>query len=127
MSKKTFKDLLKIAAHLRSDKGCPWDRKQTIKSMLEHLREEADEVAEAINLTDHENLKEELGDLLFQIIMISQIAKEEKLFTMEEVIDDIYEKIYSRHTWVFGKDKVSSPEEAVKKWKKNKVKEKGKR
>ena len=124
MAKKNFKDLLILAEKLRSDSGCPWDRKQTIASMLEHLEEEAHEVKQAIENADHKNLREELGDLLFQIIMISQIAKEQDYFNMDDVIEEIDEKIRRRHTWVFGKDKAKTPEEAVEMWKRNKLKEK---
>ncbi len=121
---KKFEDLLNLAQKLRSKTGCPWDRKQTILSMIEHLLEEAKEVKQAIQKKDHKNLSEELGDVLFQIIMISQIAKEEKLFTMSDVIRKIDKKNRSRHTWVFGKDKAKTPEEAVAMWLKNKEKEK---
>lgn len=119
-----FDDVVKIAALLRSQKGCPWDRQQTIKSMLEHFAEEAEEVKDAIEKGDHENLKEELGDLLFNIVMISQIAKEQKLFNMDSVMTDIVKKIKTRHTWVFGKDKAKTPEEALILWQRNKAKEK---
>lgn len=124
MSKKTFQDLLELAAKLRSDTGCPWDRKQTIASMLKHTEEEVQEVREAIENGDHDNLKEELGDVLFQLVMISQIAKEHGYFDMDGVIAGISEKIISRHTWVFGDDKASTPEEALEMWRKNKEIEK---
>jgi tetrapyrrole methylase family protein / MazG family protein len=124
MKKRTFKDILLLAEKLRSKTGCPWDRKQTIESMLKHLIEEAEEVKQAIHKKDHVNLQEELGDLLFQIVMIAQIAKENKKFDMEKVLQNIYKKIVSRHTWVFGKDKAKTPEEAVEMWLKNKQKEK---
>ncbi|MFA5820981.1 MAG: MazG nucleotide pyrophosphohydrolase domain-containing protein [Candidatus Gracilibacteria bacterium] len=123
-TKKTFSDLTRLAAKLRSPTGCPWDRKQTVKSMLEHLKEEADEVCDAIDKGDHPNLQEELGDLLFQIVMIAQIAKEKKLFDISNVTDGIAQKIVCRHTWVFGKEKAKTPEEAVKMWNLNKAKEK---
>ena len=123
-SKKTFSDLTSLAAKLRSPTGCPWDRKQTVKSMLEHLKEEADEVCDAIDKGDHPNLQEELGDLLFQIVMIAQIAKEKKLFDISDVTDCIAKKIVSRHTWVFGKEKAKTPEEAVRMWNENKAREK---
>ncbi len=124
---KNFKKLCDLAAKLRSDTGCPWDRAQTISSMLECIKEEADEVCQAIQNGDHENLKEELGDVLFQVVMIAQIAKEHGYFEMEDVIAVISEKIISRHTWVFGKDKAATPEEAIAIWKKNKEKEKMKK
>ena len=124
MPQNSFSNLLLLAEKLRSPKGCPWDRKQTIASMLEHLEEESHEVKQAIENGDHENLKEELGDLLFTMIMIAQIAKEQNYFTMDEVLRDIDKKIRSRHTWVFGKDKAKTPEEALEMWKKNKKREK---
>ncbi len=124
--KKTLKDLEILAEKLRSETGCPWDRKQTIHSMLEYVDEEIHEVKEAIENGDHENLKEELGDVIFQLVMIAQIAREQGYFEMDDVIEMIDKKIRSRHTWVFGKDKALTPEEAVKKWKENKKKEKSK-
>lgn len=123
-SKKTVQSLLKLAAKLRSETGCPWDRKQTILSMLKCIEEETQEVKEAIENGDHENLKEELGDVLFQIVMIAQIAKEHKYFDFDDVVKGIYDKVYSRHTWVFGKDKANTPEEALELWARNKAKEK---
>lgn len=120
MKKKTFADLCKLAKKLRSPTGCPWDREQTILSMLKCVENEAKEVCDAIENGDHENLKEELGDVLFQIIMIAQIASEHGYFNIDEVVSGISSKIISRHTWVFGKDKAKTPEEAIAMWKKNK-------
>jgi len=124
MAKRTLKDLKFLTQKLRSETGCPWDRKQTIESMLKCILDETQEVKEAIEKKDYKNLKEELGDVLFQIAMIAQIAKEEKHFDMDGVVEDIYKKIVSRHTWVFGKDKAHTPEEAIAKWQENKKKEK---
>ncbi|MFH1284534.1 MAG: MazG nucleotide pyrophosphohydrolase domain-containing protein [Candidatus Peregrinibacteria bacterium] len=126
MAKKTLHDLQILAEKLRSDTGCPWDRKQTIVSMLKYIKDEVEEVSQAIENGDHENLKEELGDVLFQIVMIAQIAREHGYFDMDGVVEGIYKKIRSRHTWVFGKDKARTPEEAVEKWKENKKREKNK-
>lgn len=123
MSKKTFQDLCDLAAKLRSDTGCPWDRKQTIESMLKHTDEEVHEMRQAVENGDYPNLQEELGDVLFQLVMISQIAKEDGHFNMDDVIAGISEKIISRHTWVFGEDKASTPEEALEMWRRNKEKE----
>jgi uncharacterized protein YabN with tetrapyrrole methylase and pyrophosphatase domain len=125
MSKKIdFQDLCKLAAMLRSDKGCPWDKAQTITTMLKCIKDETEEVCQAIEKGDHANLQEELGDVLFQVAMIAQIAKENKYFKIEDVLKDIDHKIRSRHTWVFGKDKAKTPEEAIAMWKKNKEIEK---
>jgi tetrapyrrole methylase family protein / MazG family protein len=115
-----FKKLKELAAFLRGPEGCPWDKKQTIKSMLKNISDEAKEVEDAINNEDHENLKEELGDLLFNVIMIAQIAEEEGHFTISEVLSDIEKKILTRHSWVFGEDKAKTPEEAIELWNKNK-------
>lgn len=120
MRKITFQSVCKLAAKLRSNNGCPWDRAQTISTMLKCIKEEAEEVCQAIENGDHENLKEELGDVLFQVVMIAQIAKEHKYFTIDEVLKEIDNKIRSRHTWVFGKDKANTPEEAIAMWKRNK-------
>ena len=122
--KTSFQKLIDIARKLRSETGCPWDRAQTIESLLEGVEEEAEEVGEAIKNGDYSNLQEELGDLLFNIILISQIASERGLFDMKDVMDDIAEKLIRRHSWVFGKDKAKTPEEALEKWKKAKKKEK---
>ena len=124
--KKTFKDICKLAEKLRSGTGCPLDRAQTIETMLDCLKSETSEVEEAVLKKDYGNLQEELGDVLFQIVMIAQIAKEQKHFKMDDVIKDIDKKIRSRHTWVFGKDKAKTPEEAVAMWHRNKAGEKKK-
>ncbi len=125
--KKDFKYLVSLAEKLRSDTGCPWDRKQTIAGMLKHIDDEVSEVRIAVENGDYENLKEELGDVLFQIVMISQIAKERGYFDVDEVLEGIADKIVSRHTWVFGKDKAKTPEEALEMWQKNKEVEKAKK
>ena len=121
--KKDLKALIELAQKLRSDTGCPWDREQTIASMLKCVEDESHEVRQAIENGDHDNLREELGDLLFQIIMIAQIAEEQEYFNMDQVMSGIYDKILSRHTWVFGNDKATTPEEALALWKQNKSKE----
>jgi tetrapyrrole methylase family protein/MazG family protein len=121
---KKFKELAEIAALLRSPEGCPWDREQTIASMYKHLESESAEVLQAIEKGDMQNLQEELGDLLFLILMIAEIAREDQHFDLEQVLGGIIDKVKRRHTWVFGDDKVSSAQEAVELWKKNKAKEK---
>lgn len=121
---KEFQKLVDLAARLRSKNGCPWDKKQTIDSMLEHFLEEAREVKAAMKKHDHKNLCEELGDLIFTMIMIAQIAKEKKKFNINNVLRDIYKKIRRRHTWVFSKHKVRSAEHALKMWRANKRREK---
>lgn len=88
--------------------------------MAENIKEEAEEIQEAFEKRDWKNLKEELGDALFNIVLTAQIAEEEGKFTMKEILEDIDKKIRSRHTWVFGKDKAKTPEEALEMWRRNK-------
>lgn len=80
----SYEELVGIIAELRSDHGCPWDKAQTHESMISCLRNECEEVVEAIEQKDPENLCEELGDVLLQVLLHAQIAKEEGLFTMDE-------------------------------------------
>lgn len=114
--------LLKLAKTLR--KECPWDKKQKMKNIPPMLIEETQEILEAIEKKDWENLKEEIGDVLFNLCLLIRMAEEKKHFSAKEVIDAIEEKIIARHTWVFGKDKASTPEEALKLWQKNKQRKK---
>lgn len=119
-----FQKLLEIVAQLRAEGGCPWDRKQTIGSLLPKLIEEAQEVKEAVEKKDSENLEEELGDVLLNILMISEIAQEDGKFTIDSILEKITKKVVSRHTWVFGTDKAETAEEALAIWAKNKRSEK---
>lgn len=119
-----FKHLLEIAARLRSEDGCPWDRKQTLLSLTKCIRDESQELIEAIEKNDPKNTKEEIGDVLFTLILMTQIASEEKQFNMGDVLEASAEKLIARHTWVFGTDQANTPEEALELWMKNKAKEK---
>ena len=109
---KKFDKFLELLEKLRSNNGCPWDRKQTIKSLRSDLLSEAEEVVEAIERGDYENLKEEIGDLLWAAALITQIAKEKKLFDMNDVLEAVNEKIVRRHPHVFGGKKAKNAEEA---------------
>jgi len=120
----TYEELLNIIAELRSDHGCPWDRAQTHESMIKCLREECEEVVEAIQNKDDENLCEELGDVLLQVLMHSQIAAEENRFTMEDVVNMLAEKLVRRHPHVFGDQKALTPEEGLASWEAVKKQEK---
>jgi len=94
--------LFKIISELRDPiSGCEWTKSQTSKTLLPFIIEEAKEVLEAFKKDDNENLKEELGDLLLQIILQSKIAEENKLFSFNEVIDNLCEKLIRRHPYVF--------------------------
>ena len=109
---------------LRSPKGCKWDRAQTHESLIKNLREESQEVINAIQNKDDENLCEELGDLLLQVLFHASIAQEQKRFTLAQVINGLNKKLIRRHPHVFGKKKASTPEEALAMWKAAKAKEK---
>ena len=123
----TFDDLIGIIAELRSDHGCPWDKEQTFESLKKCLADEAQEVFEAVDNKDMENLCEELGDVLLQVVLYSQIAKEAGAFTIDDVIDGISKKMVRRHPHVFGDIEVNSPEEALALWKELKLQEKAKK
>jgi tetrapyrrole methylase family protein / MazG family protein len=109
-----FLKLVQLMETLRSEKGCAWDRKQTTKAFKTFLLEEVYEVIEAIDNDDHKALKEELGDLLFHIVFISQICKEQGLFNIDDVVKFVYEKMYNRHPHVFLNVPLDKPIE--KKW-----------
>ena len=123
----TFDDLIGIIAELRSDHGCPWDKEQTFESLKKCLADEAQEVFEAVDNKDMENLCEELGDVLLQVVLYSQIAKEAGAFTIDDVIDGISKKMVRRHPHVFGDIEVNSPEEALALWKEIKLQDKAKK
>ncbi len=120
----TFRDFVGIVAELRSDHGCPWDREQTFETLKEYLASETQEVFEAVDNRDMENLCEELGDVLLQVVLNSQIAAEQGLFTIDDVIDGISRKMIRRHPHVFGDVKVSTPEESLALWNEIKKREK---
>ena len=123
----TFDDLVGIIAKLRSPEGCPWDREQTFESLKKCLSDETQEVFQAIDNDDMENLCEELGDVLLQVILNSQIAKEEGRFTIADVIDGLCRKMVRRHPHVFGGVKVNSVEEGTALWNQIKMQEKAKK
>jgi len=124
---KEFDKLVEIMATLRSENGCPWDRKQTLETLKSFLIEEAYETIDAIDEKDFDKLKEELGDLLLQIIFQSRIAEECGNFSIEDVIKTINEKMIRRHPHVFGNDKVNSTDEVLENWEKIKAKEREKK
>ncbi len=122
--KYSFEDLVKIMEKLRSPEGCPWDRKQTHESLLPYLLEETYEVIDAVKKDSDEELKEELGDLLLQVIFHSQIAKERGAFDIENVVDSISKKLIHRHPHVFGKrEDIKTAEDVNREWEKLKEKE----
>ncbi|EOU2464607.1 nucleoside triphosphate pyrophosphohydrolase [Vibrio navarrensis] len=120
-----IEQLEQIMAKLRDpENGCPWDRKQTFDSVVPHTIEETYEVVDAIHKQDWSNLKEELGDLLFQVIFYSQIAKEQGLFDFSQVVETVNEKLTRRHPHVFAEQEFTNEEELNVNWEAEKVKEK---
>ena len=110
-------DLLKIMAQLRDpNNGCPWDIEQTFDSIAPYAIEEAYEVREAITNQDYKGLKDELGDLLLQVVFHSQIADESKIFNFDEVVDGICKKMIDRHPHVFGNAKIDTADEQLNSW-----------
>ena len=123
-----LENFIHVVEELRSDHGCPWDKAQTHESLRMQLIEEAYEVADAM-LNYHskgeiDNLREELGDILLQVVMHSVIAEEEKIFTLEDVVNEITEKMIHRHPHVFNHEEWSKQEKA-KTWEELKAEEKG--
>ncbi|MBN1307739.1 MAG: nucleoside triphosphate pyrophosphohydrolase [Chitinispirillaceae bacterium] len=118
--------LINIIARLRAPAGCPWDREQTHASLLPCLLDEMYEFFEAVDENSPYKMEEELGDLLLQVVLHSQIAKEEGTFTIEDVAHGISEKIIRRHPHVFGDVEVSSSRDVLNNWEQIKKAEKGK-
>ena len=112
----SFEAFQEIISHLRAPDGCPWDREQTHESLRTHLIEEAYEALEAIDSGDFGAIQEELGDLLLQIVLHSQIASEEGEFTVNTVIKGIYDKIIRRHPHVFGEVQLDGVTGVLQNW-----------
>lgn len=126
--KYTYEDFLQIIRDLRSENGCPWDKVQTHESLRPCMMEEAAEVLAAIRIYSQtgnaENLREELGDVLLQVVMHSQIAEEEGLFDMTDVVDEVSRKMVRRHPHIFGTEKADTPDQVLSNWEEIKKKEK---
>ena len=114
MPKNKFENLKSIIEELREK--CPWDKKQTIKSLRALTIEEVYELSDAIISEDNLNIEEELGDVLLHIIFYSQIGKEKKLFSIDSVIDKLIAKLKERHPHVYGGINVQSSEEVEENW-----------
>ncbi|MFN2493449.1 MAG: nucleoside triphosphate pyrophosphohydrolase, partial [Pyrinomonadaceae bacterium] len=114
-----FNDLLQLMAKLRSPAGCPWDREQTYSTLAPMLLEEAYEAFEAVDETSEGNfdsLRDELGDLLFQIVFYAQVAKERGDFTMDDVTEAIHAKMVRRHPHVFGDTSARDSATVLRNW-----------
>lgn len=111
-----FDDLIEIVKILRSPNGCPWDREQTHKSIRSNLIEETYEAVEAIDTDDTSLLKEELGDVLLQVALHSEIESEKNSFNIQDVCDGICKKLIIRHPHVFGSVEADTTEQVLKNW-----------
>jgi tetrapyrrole methylase family protein/MazG family protein len=125
MSKKTrFSELKKIFATLHGPCGCMWDKQQTHKSLIPYLREESREFISEVNKGSFSHMKEELGDILLQVMFHAQIASKQDKFDIEDVIDSLIMKLKRRHPHVFGKVKVDSSRQIIRNWNRIKLTEK---
>lgn len=122
-SKSEFDKLLSVMKELRGPEGCPWDKKQDFYSLKPYIIEEAYEVVEALEEKDMKSLKEELGDLLLQIVFQAQIGKENNVFDINDVIEGIRKKLIRRHPHVFGNKRIESVNQVKKTWEEIKSKE----
>lgn len=122
--KGNFARLIKLMRTLRGETGCAWDRKQDHKSLKPYLIEEVYEVIESIDENDAIRLKEELGDLFFQIVFHCQVAEENNEFTINDILIHLYDKMIHRHPHVFGNKKVDDVTALIKQWHDIKMKEK---
>ncbi len=127
MSSTKFTELLNLITQLRTPEGCPWDQKQTPKSFKPYLLEETHELSEAIDSGNTENIKEELGDLFFQVSFLATLYEESGHFTIKECLDGIIEKMIRRHPHVFTDEKFESEEAIRQNWQTIKADEKKKR
>ena len=109
-------DLVEIVKKLRAPDGCPWDKVQTHKTIRSDFIEEVYEAVEAIDEDDKEHLREELGDVLLQVVFHSVLETEQNNFTLDDVADDVCQKMILRHPHVFGNVKADTPDEVLKNW-----------
>ena len=127
MKYKELEKLIGIVETLRGENGCPWHKAQTHESLTPNMLEEAYEAVEAIKERKPEHLREELGDVLLQVVLHSQIASEEGDYDIENVARELNEKLIHRHPHIFGNDHADTPEEVLKKWDELKQEEKKER
>ena len=124
MEYKNLEELISIIRKLRAPDGCPWDREQTHYSLRPNMIEEAYEAVDAIDDNDMKHLKEELGDVLLQVVLHSQIASEEGAFDIEDVAQELNKKLIHRHPHVFGNAKIDNSDDVLQAWDKLKAEEK---
>ena len=121
-----FKKLTEIVDTLMGDNGCPWDKVQTRESLKPYLVEETYETLEALDSNNPEEIKEELGDLLYQVLFHAKISENKNEFNITDVVESISDKMVHRHPHVFKEENLETPEEVVTQWEEIKSKEKGK-
>lgn len=124
-SRYDFNDLMKILQILRAPNGCPWDREQTEKSILNNVIEEAYELVDAVNSGDDYSIVEETGDLILQSAFFITFGEEQLRYSRSDVLSDLCSKLITRHTHVFGSDKALASNDALNVWNNNKITEKG--
>ncbi|RAX09904.1 nucleoside triphosphate pyrophosphohydrolase [Photorhabdus bodei] len=124
MKSSAIKRLLEIMAQLRHpQQGCPWDKQQTFKTIAPYTLEESYEVIDAIERGDFSDLKEELGDLLFQVVFYAEMGKEQQLFDFDDICHAISDKLERRHPHIFGQQQNISSDRAISGWEKHKAQE----
>ncbi|CAN5686856.1 nucleoside triphosphate pyrophosphohydrolase [soil metagenome] len=124
---KTIARLVAVMQRLLAEDGCPWDREQTLLTLRKYVLEEACEVIDAIDSGDRAALREELGDLLLQIVFQAELARREHAFAIDDVVESIVHKLVSRHPHVFGDATAADADAVLRNWEKLKAKEKGER
>ena len=127
MEYKNLEELISVITKLRAPDGCPWDREQTHQSLRPNMLEEAYEAVDAIDENSMPHLQEELGDVLLQVLLHSQIASENGDFDIEDVAKELKDKLIHRHPHVFGDAKVKNSDDVLKKWDMLKAEEKTER
>jgi tetrapyrrole methylase family protein/MazG family protein/ATP diphosphatase len=123
----TITRLVAVMRRLLAPDGCPWDREQSLETLRKYVIEETCEVVDAIDAKDRGSLREELGDLLLQIVFQSELTRAEGAFALDDVVAGIVDKLVARHPHVFGAESVSGADDVVKNWEKIKAAEKARR
>jgi len=119
-----FSKLVNILDVLRGDQGCPWDRQQDEVSIADYFLEEVYEAIEALYSGDESALKEELGDVIMEVVFLARIYKEKGLFSILDILDSVNDKMIRRHPHVFGNKDVETPDQVRKEWNRQKVRKK---
>jgi MazG family protein len=121
---RTFPEVTALMRRLLADDGCAWDREQTLKSLRQYLLEEVCEVLDALDADDRKGLREELGDLAFQIVFLTELTQREGTFGLDDVFRDLIEKLVRRHPHVFGNEEAKTPGQVESQWEAIKAEEK---